>query len=43
MKLAHESKLGRILTDCLPFGGPAPVASEEIVVKVVGTSELYYY
>ncbi len=29
-------------TDCLTFDGPAPVASEEIVTKNVGTSELYY-
>ena len=43
MKLTHESaKLGPILTDCLTFKCPAPVASEEIVVKNVGTSELYY-
>ena len=42
IKLTHESKLGPTLTDCLTFDGPAPVASEEIVVKNVGTSELYY-
>ncbi len=42
MKLTHESKLGPILTGCLPFDGPAPGASEEIVTKNVGTLEFYY-
>ncbi len=42
MKLTHEFKLGPILTDCLPFDGPAPEGSEEIMVKNVGTLELYY-
>ena len=42
MKLTHKSKLGPVLTDYLIFKCPAPVVSEEIVVKNVGTLELYY-